>query len=233
MSLIVLEDAALTVKVIRSDRKTLGITVFPDMSIVVRAPLEAEEGEIGKRVQRRLGWIRRQLDFFDRFSPRTPPRRFVSGETHLYLGRQYRLKVIPSKGETVRLWQGYLEVHTPVPEDAERVRLLLWRWYRRQADKVFQAVLGSVTAKFPRAEIPITGLLVRRLQKRWGSCSQKGAILLNLDLIRAPKTCIEYTVIHELCHLYYPNHSAGFYRLLEAALPDWRDRKDRLERMLS
>jgi predicted metal-dependent hydrolase len=68
------------------------------------------------------------------------------------------------------------------------------------------------------------------MPKRWGSCTAKGEILLNPDLIKTPAVCVEYVVLHELCHLKHLNHSAAFFRMLDAVLPDWRERKQRLER---
>jgi hypothetical protein len=222
----------MTVQVLRTERKTLSISVFPDGFIEVRAPLGASDEEISARVRRRRRWIARQHEFFAQFKPRTPERQYVSGETHLYLGRQYRLKVLSGTKKPVRLWAGYLEVTLP-DESAEAVRRALQSWYRQQADRHFELALQKVRKDFHRGlPGPIT-VEARAFSKRWGTCHTDGRIVLNTDLVRAPRSCIEYVLLHELCHLLVPDHSRAFFRILEGHLPEWRTRKLILERMLS
>ena len=96
---------AIEFKLYYLDRKTLGIYVNPDMSVVVKAPLDAELSKIYKKVEHRALWILKQQKFFNDFHPLTPPRKYIGGETHLYLGKQYRLKVIENEKEDVRLIQ--------------------------------------------------------------------------------------------------------------------------------
>jgi hypothetical protein len=215
-----------------ADRKTMSITVRPDGSVAVRAPADVGLEKVEARLRRRIGWIRRQQDMFESFQPRTPARRYVAGETHRYLGRQYRLKLIAGTREGVRLWAGYMEVTLRDPADSERVRKLLWSWYRAQAERYFPPLLAHWLDRFPRQGLPESRLLIRRGSQRWGSCSASGTITLNLDLIRAPRSSIEYVLVHELCHFCYPSHSRQFFALLESVLPDWRDRKQRLERVM-
>src|SRR5436309_9990172 len=113
----------------RSKRKTLGITVEPDMSVLVTAPRSADVEKVKSKVRKRALWIRRQRRFFERFLPQMPPRRFVSGETHRYLGRQYRLKIVAGLAETVKLKGRFLCVATRRKRDARHIRALLESWY--------------------------------------------------------------------------------------------------------
>jgi len=194
----------------------------------VRAPIDCAEGVIAERVRRRASWISKQIAHFQRFSPRTPPRQYVSGETHLYLGRQYRLKLIPGEADSVKMTRGQLIVTLAGEPDPERVKDLLHRWYLDHARLVFGEVLG---ARLPRG-YPQPRLIVRAMQSRWGSLSQAGTMTLNANLVRAPRACIEYVVAHELCHLKHRDHNASFFRLLGRVMPDWEKRKQRLEAAL-
>jgi len=213
-----------------STRRTLGIEVHPDQSVVVRVPVGCAEEVISARVKKRAAWISRQIADFQRYSPRTPQRQYVSGETHLYLGRQYRLKVVSGEPASVRMSRGQLMATTPGTADPDRVRTLLHRWYLDHARLVFGEVLEQCMPRFKGHQRP--RLIVRTMQSRWGSLLQAGSMTLNANLVWAPRTCIEYVVTHELCHLLHHHHDASFYRLLGRVMPDWDQRKRRLETAL-
>lgn len=212
-------------------RKTLAITVNPDLSVTVTAPADTELEQIKAKVRNRATWILKQQQFFRSFLPTTPPRRYVSGETHYYLGRQYRLKVIESRNEAVKLRGGYLEIYVAQKDDRRRVERLLNDWYLRHAQTRFMRSLEACWEKVKRHEIVFPQLRIRRMKKRWGGCSRQGIIYLNPELIKAPSYCIDYVVTHELCHLKHPNHSKSFYELLSRTMPDWQSRKAKLEKM--
>jgi hypothetical protein len=211
-------------------RRTLGIEVHPDLSVVVRAPADCDPDIIQARVGRRASWISKQLTNFQRYSPRTPARQYVSGETHLYLGRQYRLKVGAGETASVKMRRGHLVLTMPGKADPERVRVLLHRWYLEHARLVFTEVLDEWLPRIKGHQRP--RLIVRTMQSRWGSLSQAGTMTLNSNLIRAPRACIEYVVVHEFCHLKHRDHDTSFFRLLGQVMPDWEKRKQRLETAL-
>ncbi len=190
-------------------RQTPGIEVHPDQRVVVRAPLGCAEGVIAEKVRRRASWISRQIAHFQRFSPHTPPRRYVGGEIHLYLGRQHRLKVVAGESASVKMNRGQLVVSVPGGPDPERVKAMLHRWYLDHAGVVFNEVLDAAMSHFKGVDRP--RLIVRAMQSRWGSLSPAGTMTLNANLVRAPRACIEYVVAHELCHLRHRDHSARFY----------------------
>jgi len=112
----------------RRERKTLEIAVEPDASVSVAAPLDASVDAIEIRLRRRAAWIMRQQRYFSQFLPRTPERQFISGETHLYLGRQYRLKVVPHVQSGVKLARGFIVVQTHRPDNTEVTRELVDAW---------------------------------------------------------------------------------------------------------
>lgn len=211
-----------------STRRTLGIEVHPDRRVLVRVPAGCPEEIIAQRVQRRAGWISRQLAEFQRYSPRTPQRQYVSGETHLYLGRQYRLKIVPGESASVRMSRGHLVV--TMPGKPEPVKAMLHRWYLDHARVTFRDILDEYLPRFKGHQAP--RIIIRAMQSRWGSLSPAGTMTLNANLIRAPRSCIEYVVVHELCHLEYRDHDARFFRALARVMPDWERRKARLETAL-
>lgn len=215
-----------------ADRKTLGIKVYPDKSVNVLAPQESSIEKIREKIRKKASWIVKQQDFFLSFHPLTPARKFISGETHLYLGRQYRLKLHQSSDVSVKLAGGYINVCVKNTNDKKSVQKHLKQWYKQKAELHFNQLfeeLKPISESFYNNDPTLT---YRWMEKRWGSCDKNGKIHLNLELIKTPKKCIEYVIVHELCHLKYLNHSNSFYKLLESVYPDWKVTKDRLERLM-
>ncbi len=211
------------------DRERLAISVHPDRTVSVVAPTGRSVDEVLGRVQKRAGWIVKQRMRFDQFHPLTPPRRFVSGETHLYLGRQYRLKLTKSEDSVVKLVGRFLLVQSPDRDDAGIVSQLLDGWYLDHARKVFARRLDACLEAARSLALPMPEVVVRKMSKRWGSCTKGGRILLNRELVKSPLHCVDYVIMHELCHLKIHDHSPRFYRLLSRCMPDWEKRKRRLE----
>lgn len=214
-------------------RKTLEIAVHPDQSVVVKAPRGTELKEVKRLVAKRARWIIRQRNFFRQFEPRTPTRCYVGGETHLYLGKRYRLKIKSSDRDDVKLVKGFFEIQIKGRMSSEKVKCLLDEWYAEKAAFKFPERLDYCWSRFKKHSCAQPRLQIKRLKKRWGSLSGKGALTLNKGLIRAPRECIDYVVIHELCHLKYKNHSSKFYTLLNKIMPDWKKRKNILEHALA
>lgn len=220
--------------IVRRDRTTLEIAVEPDASVVVAAPQDAQLAAIEEKVRKRAAWIRRQQRYFIQFLPRTPDRQYVAGETHLYLGRQYRLKILPNVQATVKLVRGFIVVQTHRPERTEVTRELVEGWYRQRAHSKFAERLEANLLRFPAPkDFRPKGLIVRQLRQRWGSMSSASRLLLNLRLIEAPIDAIDYVITHELCHIAVPHHGPEFFELLERVLPDWQKRKHRLEQKMA
>lgn len=212
-----------------SGRKTLAIHVNPDKTVSVVAPYAAETDEIQERVQKRAPWIVKQQAYFDEFHPLPEPPRFVSGETHLFLGRQYRLKVLASqKQHDVKLVGPFIRVHAADRNDKANVERMVESWYRKRAEQNFAKRLATCLDNAKSLNLNNPGFGIRKMKRRWGSCTKSGRILLNLHLIKTPGYCIEYVIMHELCHLKVHNHSPEYYRLLTRCMPDWERRKKRL-----
>ena len=221
-------------QVVRRARKTLEIAVEPDASVVIAAPEDASLEAIEAKLRKRAAWVTRQQRFFAQFLPRVPPRQFLPGETHLYLGRQYRLKVVPHVQQAVKMMRGYFIVQTHRPLSPDVTQELLEAWYRERAHIKFAERIEINLTRFADAESHRPkGLTVRHLKQRWGSMSPGSRLMLNRRLIEAPIDAIDYVITHELCHVAEPNHGAAFYELLQRVMPDWEHRKIRLEKAMA
>lgn len=215
----------------RSSRQTLAITVEPGGGLVVTAPDRATDAQVDAVLRRRARWIRRRTREVAALPPPPTPREWVGGETHRYLGRQYRLKVTRGEKAVVKLSGQFFRVTVPDPREREQVRRVMERWYLDHARETFERRMEALIRRTPRLGLmEAPPLTVRRLQKRWGSCSAEGRILMNVDAVRLPMPCIDYLLVHELCHLRQPHHGPGFWRLLDACMPDWERWRARLIR---
>jgi predicted metal-dependent hydrolase len=210
-------------------RNTLSISVHPDLSVIVKAPENTKLEDVEKIVYHRAKWILNQQRRFEIYLPDVPPRKYVSGESHRFLGRQYRLKIIKSEAELIKLSRQFLEVYTP-DISPSNTRILVENWYREQSIRIFQERLTACYAKLAREKISYPKISIRRMQSSWGSCSAKGAISLNIKLIQVPVEYIDYVITHELCHLKHLHHEAGFYKLLSRVMPGWETKKEKLDR---
>lgn len=213
-----------------SDRKSLGITITPDMEVMVKAPRNVSIERIKEKVKKKAPWIIKQQRYFLSFLPRTPEKKYVSGETHLYMGRQYRLKITEAKSNIVHFRGRFFEVQVKKKSNA---KTLLRQWYRERAKLKFAEIAEPWIQRFEKYNVKPEAIYLQEMPTRWGSCTPKGKIILNPELIKAPKPCIEYVIIHELCHLVYPNHTNSFIQLQEKMMSDWEIWKMKLETLLA
>lgn len=217
-----------------SERKRLAISVYPDLRVTVAAPSGRREAQVLAHVRKRAGWIAKHLDTFAANQQPATSRRYVSGESFRYLGRQYRLKVVEGRPPSVKLSGPFLWVTTPDREDKPRIASQVDRWYREHARQLFARKLAEMYERARVHGVPApSGWRLQSMRSRWGSCTHAGRILLSPALAQAPLSCIEYVIAHELCHLVERNHTARFWALLGAVLPGWAERKRRLAADLS
>ena len=212
-----------------AQRKTLSICVNPDGSVYLKAPIIATLEQIRQKVQKRASWILRQKRFFESFGLPSTKRRFVSGESHLYLGRQYMLRVKESRVNAVHYQNNIIEIECRHKKDAG---ILLQTWYRQRADIKFLEYAKPIIEQFSVYGVNPQSMSIKKMDKRWGYCTADGHIFLNQRLICAPRCCIEYVITHELCHLIHRNHTKAFYELLTKEMPHWEKWKNKLERIM-
>ncbi|WP_131669389.1 M48 family metallopeptidase [Psychrobacter pygoscelis] len=217
--------------------RKIRIKVHPDGRVVVTAPEEATEAAIHEAVRKRVRWIWQGLHGFAKQMNDVLPKCYISGETQFYLGRRYVLKVLtdPSQPSSVKLVRGKFNVNLSQEVAnkelrAAQIKALIDDWYHIRARTIFAE---RIEAMLPKASW-VTGMpdfKVMVMQKQWGSCSAKGKLVLNRHLIKAPKDCIDYVILHELCHIEVHNHSEQFWRLLTQVMPEWKAVKTKLDDM--
>jgi predicted metal-dependent hydrolase len=212
-----------------ASRRRLSITVHPDLRVEVVAPLGRTLAEVERRLTTRRGWIARQLYELERTRPHPPSRRWTSGESHWYLGRQYRLCVLTGPAKVWRA-SGRLCLQVPGATSADTVQHVLQDWYLTRSREVLHERLDRVQADHPRLAGLRPRVRVLWMKRRWGSCSAQGTISLNAELVKAPISAIDYVIVHELCHLLEPRHSKRFFRLLRGFIPGWERLRDQLVR---
>jgi predicted metal-dependent hydrolase len=213
-------------ELIRSRRRTVGITVYPDGRVIVRAPQRAKTADVEAIVRKKGSWIVKKQLMFEQAPPPPPPLRYISGEKHLYLGRAYPLALFWDSKAHVQLTDDQFYLFTPDTASPDRKEKLMREWYRRRAKKVFAERLAACHPTAVPLGIPYPELKIRLMKRRWGSCAtNKGSILLNLRLIQTPVPCIDFVILHELAHFKARYHNATFYALMDQLLPDWRARR--------
>jgi predicted metal-dependent hydrolase len=209
----------------------IAIHFHPNGTLVVEAPLQAEKAAIQKAVLKRARWIYKQRSDLEKMKSHSIPRQYISGETHFYLGRRYTLKILEEQCAypSTKL-VGKNIVVTLLKSNKTSVQTCLDRWYRQHAQTYFQTRLETLILTIPWLKT-VPPLRLQKMKSQWGSCSPKGVIILNPSLIKAPRDCIAYVILHELCHLKEHNHSTRFYELLAKEMPGWKAVKMRLDLM--
>jgi predicted metal-dependent hydrolase len=211
----------------RKNVKNVNLNIKPDMTITVSAHEKVPLDFIYNFVREKGAWILKQVKSFESVQPyKQSEREYVSGETFKYLGKQYRLRVREAEEESVKYFRGFIYLFVKDINDKRRKAKLLDEWYRSKAWKVFNESLDKLYPLVQKYDIEKPTINVRTMKARWGSClTHSNTILLNTELIKAPKYCIDYVVLHELIHFKYNNHSENFYKMLYSLMPDWERRK--------
>lgn len=212
----------------RTHRRTLAISVLPNGKVEVVAPMRAELSEIQAKIKKRTGWIMRQRRHFLILNAERPERRYCTGATHRYLGRQYRLKIATADKPRVKLRGAYLYIDTP-SASSKTVAALVRGWMREKAQEQFGRRLNKWLSWCRERGLPEPQLHLREMPKRWGSTRSDGRLYLNPELVRAPAPCVDYVIAHEVCHIKHPRHDKRYYVELDKLCPRWRMLKHRLE----
>lgn len=222
----------------KKTKRKVTIKVHPDQRVIVTAPYDTSYEAIQEAVYKRARWIWQSIDEFAKQKNTVSPKHYLSGETQFYLGKRYVLKinVDEEQGPNVKLMRGNLNVtlkyaiSNDIDERLVKVKPLIDKWYQQKAKSNFHERLVQLLPK-TNWVTGIPSFRVMEMKKQWGSCSHKGNLILNLHLVKAPKECIDYVILHELCHIAEHNHSERFWRLLAQVMPNWREVKAKLDNM--
>ena len=212
-----------------SNRKTLGIKVLPDATVSVIAPKNAEMQKILDTVKKKAMWILKQQTYFLNFNPITLDYVIKSGYSVHYLGRQYKLLVEKAEKDDVFYKGNLFQVEV---KDKKNAKNIFDNWLKQRAKDKIVEIAEPLIKKFEKKYKAPSEIYFQEMPTRWGSCTVKNRLILNPKLIHTPKRCIEYVVMHELCHLVYRHHNNDFFDLLSLMMPDWEKRKEKLDTFL-
>lgn len=219
-----------SVEVIRKAIKNLHLGVYPPHGRVrVASPLHLDDEAVRLAIVSRLGWIRRKQAEFQR-QERLSRREFVSGESHYFAGRRYRLNVTERSGRpAVRLLNNtMMALRLPPGADRQAREAVLNRWYRR---KLRERLPGLLATWEPKVGVQVNEVRIRKMKTLWGSCNVDARrVWLNLELAKKPVSCLAYVLVHEMVHLIERRHNDRFYELMSRFMPQWQLHRDELNR---
>lgn len=209
----------------------MALYVHPDKRVEIRMPLLFSVDEIEPFLIKHSRWLFNRLDLPEK-KP-VEPKKFVSGELHYFLGKQYPIEIVASDKNSVVFDNEKIVIRQRVDKSTSQqvsgslsrqdlVEKLLDRWYLEQAKRVFREISIPLVESMKKYNVAPKSFAIKKMKTRWGSCSSKGNINLNLHLIKLPEQCIKEVILHELCHLVHFNHSKDFYALMTAEMPDWK-----------
>lgn len=211
----------------RKKVKNINLNIKVNGDVIVTAkdevPLEFIEGFI----LRKANWIIKQVKYYKAHEVKDKyEKELVSGESIKYLGKQYRLKVVESEEEYVKYFRGYIYLYVKDKSNYRKKEQLLNNWFDIKCREVFKSLYEEMYSMVSKYGVPDVKINIRKMKTRWGSCmAEKHTIILNRDLIKAPKYCIKYVILHELVHMIYKEHNNEFYDFLFTLMPDWKERK--------
>lgn len=206
-----------------SNRKTLNISVERDRSIVVRAPHYLTPEKIDKMVQSKRQWIKEKLNHAQKYPLITETKEFVSGETLMYLGKNYQLLVVDEEFDGVEFDQRFKISKANQPKANE----LFKKWYLKQA----LIKIEPLATKYAKSlGVQYNQFKTSEMKYRWGSCTPANNIIFNWRIIKAPMFVLEYLVAHELVHLTENNHTPRFWNILSIQVPNYEKAKNWLKK---
>lgn len=216
------------VQVVRKDIKNLHLAVYPpDGHVRVAVPLHITDDNVRLAVISKLSWIKKQQATFQA-QPRQSQRQMMSGESHYFFGRRYRLDVIERQGrhEVVIKNNSWLTLYVNPNTTSENRELVLNEWYRAELKKRIPPLIAKWEAIIGRQ---VNEWTIKKMKTKWGSCNiQASRIWLNLELAKKPPECLEYILVHEMVHLLERHHNNTFRTYMDKFLPNWRLHRDLL-----
>lgn len=208
------------------NRKTMSISVEPPTNIVVIVPINTSEEEIKETVRSKGSWIVQKLFEFRHIEAKKVKREFINGESFMYLGRNYSLQIHVDTALQdkflVKLYRGKFHVYVKEKSD-ENIRKAMEDWYREKTEEQVRKRIKYYQKFFNKKP---TAIKVKEQKKRWASCTSKDELLFNWRCVMAKSTALDYIVVHEMCHMYYMNHSKEFWDLLDSVMSDYEIRKE-------
>lgn len=219
-------------KVIYSARRSLGISVLTDGTVVVRVPFRTSDKSIYRIVSEKSSWIIRHRDKFRELNKTKKIKTFTHGSLHSYRGNSLILNITESANQYVKFNGGSIEAGIKQGASEITIKRVLQRAYRKEAERLLPDMFYNIIERYRSFDFNPTGLRIRTMKRRWGSCSNKGRITLNSELIRLDDRLTEYVIIHELCHLKHHNHGPRYYELLSQICPGWKEMRKEIKKSI-
>ena len=225
-------DTAIEYQLERKNVKNVNLRVRPDRTVYVSANKKVSTDKIDAFVCEKGEFVLSALKRFEelvKYKPRPP--QYVSGETFYILGHGLRLDVKQSTKNEITSDGIYIRLSVKDTEDIEKKKRMVTKFMNNQCKEIFSEIIREIYPIFEKYGVSMPELRVRDMETRWGSCSPKrGVVTLNKRLLEAPRNCVEYVVMHEMCHFIHPNHSKYFYGFLTMLMPDWKEKKTTLDK---
>lgn len=219
-------------KVVYSGRRSIGISVLPDSSVIVRVPYLTSLKTITRIVTDKYCWVIKHRDNYRKLDNSSLNRSYTTGELHLFRGNRSIIQIEKSVMPYVRFNDNTIELGTSKTDDEAAIKRLLYKGYKDEALILFPELLQKVVREHQNQMFKPAGLIIRTMKRRWGSCSNKGLITLSTELIKLSDLYIEYVIAHELCHLKHHNHGAQYYKLLSEVFPEWKNVRKELRKYI-
>lgn len=218
-------------ELVRKNVKNINLNVKPDMTVVISANNMVPIDYILKFVREKAPWIVKKVAYFKDVQPeQCTEKEYISGESFKYLGKQYRLRVDEAEEESVKYFQGFIELRIKDKKNHAKKEMLINEWFKEKAVLNFAESLKRVFPLVEKYGVKKPDIQIRTMKARWGSCiKDKNTIMINYELIKAPKFCIDYVVLHELVHFIHRNHDVDFYNFMTSLMSDWKQRKEILD----
>ncbi len=232
---VVCESGKISYFLTRKSVKNVNLRVKSDGRVLVSANNSVTTEFVDAFIKKKQTYILSALTKFEekRKLMKEIPKSLVSGENYTLLGKNLRLKVEEAKEETVYTDGIYIFLKVKDKNNFRHKEIMMARWLKEYQMMIFKEVVDEKYALFQKYNVPYPELRVRYMTSRWGSCQPKrGTITLNSQLIKVPRNCIEYVVLHEFAHYIHPNHSRQFWDFVAMMMPDWKERKKELEKSI-
>jgi predicted metal-dependent hydrolase len=219
-------------KVVYSGRRTIGISVLPDTSVVVRVPYLTSPKTISRIVNNKYGWVLKHRDNYRKLNNSLLRKSYTTGEVHLFRGNESILRIEKSVKPYARFFEDTIMLGLEKVDNPIIVKRLLYKGYKKEALKILPELMNKVLREHENQMFKPEGLVIRTMKRRWGSCSNKGIITLSTELVKLADLYIEYVIIHELCHLRHHNHGLQYYKLLSEVFPEWKTVRKELRKYI-
>lgn len=229
------EDGDIPYLLTRKPVKNVNLRIKPEGEVLVSANNSVPTDFIDAFIEKKQRNIFSVLSKYEEKKKlfQAVPKRYVSGESYDLLGKSLRLKVEANKEENVYTDGVYIFLKVKDKDDFRHKEIMMSKWLKQYQTTVFEELLQEKYSLFEKYGVTYPTLKVRNMTSRWGSCQpKKGIITLNSKLIEAPRNCIEYVILHELVHFIHPNHSRQFWDFVAMVMPDWKERKEELEKRI-